>query len=94
MIRNTLLAAAMLAALGASAHADPVYWSVNAGVPGVVANWGNVVVSPPVVVAQPPVVYYPQRYVPAYRWGYPGPWYRGGDRGYWRHGRGEDDDDD
>ena len=97
MIRNTLLAAAALAALAGSAHADPLYWSVNAGVPGAVANWGPMVAPPPVVVAPPPpVVYYPRyapAYTPAYGWGYPPPWRRDDDRRHWRRWHHDDDDD-
>lgn len=98
MIRNTLLAAAALAALAGTAHAGPLYWSLGAGVPGAVANWGPVVAPPPVVVAPPPpVVYYP-RYAPAYgwgypRWGYPPPWRRDDDRRDWRRWHHDDDDD-
>ena len=93
MIRKTLLAAAALAALAASAHADPLYWSVNVGVPGEVPAWGPAVAPPPVVVAPPPpVVYYP-RYVPAYGWGYPPPWHRDDDHRGWRRWHHDDDDD-
>ncbi len=46
------------AGLCASAHADEPFWSLSVGTPGLVANLGNVLPAPPVVVA-PPVVYSP-----------------------------------
>lgn len=101
MMRKLLPAIAAAAALGAgipAAGANPVYWSVNVGVPGVVTTWGNAYAPPPVVVAPPPrVVYYPgyaPSYAPSYGWGYPGPWHRDDDRRWhrWHHWHHDDDD--
>ena len=94
MIRHTLLALAAATALAApAAHADPVYWSLNVGVPGVYGAWTNAYVAPPVVVAPPPrVVYYPG-YAPVY--GYPPLWHRDDDNRWqrWHRWHHEDDDD-
>ncbi|OIQ68211.1 hypothetical protein GALL_502000 [mine drainage metagenome] len=94
MIRKT-----MIALLGASAfaaplaQADPLYWSLNVGVPGLVTQFSNVYAAPPVYVAPPPppVAYYPGYVrIPAYpgsdrRWQHD-------DRRRW-HERHEGDDD-
>ncbi len=101
MMRKILLALGATACLGAgipAANADPVYWSVNVGVPGVVTTWGNAYVAPPVVVAPPPRVVYYRPYAPAYApvyggWGYPGPWQRGDDDRGWQRWHHEGDDD-
>lgn len=90
MIRNTLLALAAAAAFAApAAHAGPVYWSLNVGVPGVVTAYPY---APPVVVAPPPrVVYYPG-YAPVY--GYPPLWHHDDDHRWHRWHRWHHDDDD
>ncbi len=80
-----------------AAHADEPYWSLSVGTPGLVANLGNVLPAPPVVVAPPVVyapppqpVYYAPGYVaqPAYGWRGRGRWHREDDdeRG-WHHDR-------
>ena len=105
MLRNALFAAALACGIVVpAAHADPVYWSLNVGVPGVVTQVGNgygygyapapVYAVPPAVVYTPPpgVSYYPG-YYPGYGYvvaprRYEGPRWHG--RRHWRH----DDDDD
>ena len=98
LYRPLLATAATLFALASpSAHADPLYWSLNIGVPGVVTELSNayapapvyVAPPPPVYVAPPPVAYYPGYAVPAPGY-YPPGWYR--HRG-WRRGDDRGDDD-
>ncbi len=80
-----------------AAHADEPYWSLSVGTPGLVANLGNVLPAPPVVVAPPVVyapppqpVYYAPAYVaqPGYGWRRPQRWHReDDDEGGWHHDR-------
>jgi hypothetical protein len=108
MIRQILIALAGSAALAApAAHADPVYWSLNVGVPGVVSSFSNAYPAPPVVYAPPPVVYAPPPALPPVyfrpprpvAYGYapvvvgPGYMERRWDHREWHRGWRRDDDD-
>ena len=62
MLRRSLLAMALAVSMVPAAHADhDPFWSLAIGVPGLVANLGNVypVAPQPVYVAPPPVQYVP-----------------------------------
>ena len=56
----TLSLAAAALAVGASAQAGGVNWSINLGVPGVVVGASNVATAYPVYTPQAPVYYTPQ----------------------------------
>ena len=80
MLRRSFLAMALTVSMVPVAHADhDPFWSLAIGVPGLVANLGNVypVAPQPVYVAPPPVQYVPappvyiaQPYAPAPPYGY------------------------
>ena len=62
MLRHIFIAlagSAVALVIAPAAHADPVYWSLNVGVPGVISSFSNAYPAPPVVYAPPPVVYAP-----------------------------------
>lgn len=94
MLHRTLLAtaAALVALAAAPAHADPLYWSLNIGVPGVVTELSNAYAPAPVYVAPPPPVYVapPVTYYPGYAVPGPGVY----PPGWYRHRRWRRDDDD
>lgn len=89
-------AATLVVALAPAVQAAPLDWSLNLGIPGVVAQFSNVYAQPPVYYVPapppPPVVYYTPGYVvqPAGP-GYGRPWHG---RGPWRHGDDDHHGDD